>query len=38
MPSEPGKETGPAKGARGYHTGSVDTVISVEDVAREAVD
>jgi branched-chain amino acid transport system ATP-binding protein len=36
MPAEPGKETGAAKGARGYHTGGVDTVISVEDVAREA--
>jgi branched-chain amino acid transport system ATP-binding protein len=36
MPSEPGNGSGPGKGARGYHTGGVDTIISVEDVAREA--
>ena len=33
----PSKErTGAAKVARGYHMGDVDTVISVEDIAREA--
>jgi len=29
-------ESGTAKAARGYHMGGVETVISVEDVAREA--
>jgi len=32
----PEKNTGPSRSARGYHTGAVDTIISVEDVAREA--
>ncbi len=36
MAREPGKGTDPTKSARGYHMGAVDTVISVEDVVREA--
>ena len=37
MASEPGKSTRPASGkASGYHGGDVDTVISVDDVNREA--